>query len=149
MLLSSNNRLVLHTSTLLIWALAAGSVAYWALQISSNSGQSSLNVATAGNETLGGALDATSLARLLGATAPQVVAPAAVSSRFSLKGVVSGSTGKEAALIAVDDKPARAFRVGNAIEEGLFLKSVTARQVTLSTTKDGGTLMTLDMPLVK
>jgi general secretion pathway protein C len=150
MLLSSNDRLVLHTATFLVWALAAGCIGYWALQISSNNEQGKRTVATSGAEMLGGATDSASLARLLGTKAPEVTAPSPASSRFSLKGVVSGATGKEAALIAIDDKPARAFRVGTAIEEGLFLQSVIVRQVTLSASKDGPTLMTLEMPaLVK
>ena len=149
MQVSTQRRLVLHTATFAVWALAALTVGYWALHISSNSKQSNLPRLAAGYTPLGtlnNAGDAATLAQLLGATAPQAVAAPANSSRFVLKGVISGAAGKEAALIAIDDKPAKAFRVGSSVEEGLMLQSASARRVTLSASKDGPAVMTLDMP---
>ena len=49
-------------------------------------------------------------------------------------------------MIAVDGKPARPFRVGGMIEEGLVLQSASARQATLGQSRDGPVLVTLDMP---
>ena len=146
MLASTRNRLVLHTATLLVWMLAASCVGYWILQIVSGPKPGNRIMTAAADGSEANALDATSLARLLGATAPLAAAPVSNSNRFALKGVVSGALGKEAALIAIDDKPARAFRVGNAIEDGLFLQSATARKVTLAATPNGPALMTLEMP---
>ena len=141
------NRLVLHVATLSVWLLAVGAATYWVLHL--NKGRSASNAPTATAAKVE-TVDAGSLGRILGATAPQAAAPVSASNRFSLKGVVSGALGKEAALIVIDDKPARAFRVGSAIEDGLILQSATARQVTLSATPNGPPLMTLDMPpLVK
>lgn len=143
---STQHRLVLHTATFAAWAVAAAGVGYWALQLSSNAGQFNLPTTPIADSRSGNANDPAALARLLGALAPQAVAPMSNSSRFALKGVVSGALGQEAALIAIDDKPARAFRVGSAIEEGLVLQSASKSKVTLSATKGGPILMTLEMP---
>ena len=90
--------------------------------------------------------DPAALARLLGAAAPQAAAPTNVSSRFVLKGVVSGALGQEAALIVIDDKPAKAFRVGSTVEQGLVLQSASKNKVTLASTQGGPAVLTLEMP---
>src|SRR6218665_832777 len=66
--------------------------------------------------------DAQALARLRGAlpsSAPGAAAPvAAPPGRFALIGVLSGRrSGGGAALIAVDGKPARPFRIGAAVDQ--------------------------------
>ena len=137
------NRVGLHAATFCVWLLAVGSAVYWALHMQSGRSSNDAPAAAIAKVELP---DAASLARILGATAPKVAVPVPASSRFALKGVVSGALGKEAALIVIDDKPARAFRVGSAIEDGLILQSATARKVTLSATPDGPPLMTLEMP---
>ena len=105
-----------------------------------------LPISTAAHNPSGNANDPAMLARLLGALAPQAAVATNNSNRFVLKGVVSGALGKEAALIVIDDKPAKAFRVGSSVEEGLILQSASARKVTLSSTMNGPALMTLEMP---
>jgi general secretion pathway protein C len=75
------------------------------------------------------------LTRLLGAApAPEEEGPApvaALASRFRLVGVVAPRSPRAAAeglaLIAVDGKPPRAYRVGAAVEGELVLQSVRAR----------------------
>jgi general secretion pathway protein C len=129
-----------------MWLLVAGSATYWALKMNAGQGPSKASfTAVAAAQTP----DTASMARVLGAAAAQPLKPSSASNRFALKGVVSGALGKEAALIAIDDKPARAFIVGSAIEEGLVLQSATARRVTLSATPNGPALMTLEMPVLK
>lgn len=97
------------------------------------------------------ALDARGLARLLGAE-PLAAAPAApvenVPSRFALIGVLSGRrSGGGAALIAVDGKPAKTFRLGATVAEGLVLQALGPRQAQLGGHIDGPATLTLDMPL--
>ena len=145
MLASTRQRLVLHTATFAAWALAAAGAGYWGLQITSNGGQANLPPAVSANSASSNANDPAALARLLGAAAPQAVT-AANNNRFALKGVVSGALGQEAALIVIDDKPAKAFRVGSTIEDGLILQSAAPRKVTLAASKDGPAVMTLEMP---
>ena len=79
------------------------------------------------------------LTRLLGADAPPPVAATApepaADARFQLIGVVSPRGAQAAreglALIAVDGKPAKAFRVGAAVDGDNVLQSVVARGATL------------------
>lgn len=144
MAVSTSHRLVLHTATLCIWLLAAGSVTYWFLQARQGT-PVNLGLPAAMKPD---AVDSASVARSLGAVAIQAATPSSISSRFALKGIVSGAVGKEAALIAIDNKPALTFKVGAAVEEGLFLQSATAGKVTLSSTRDGPAVMTLEMPLL-
>ena len=145
MLALTRDRLVLHTATLFVWLLAAVCVGYWFLQTVSAKPANQAMTALA-TEAPGNAVDTAGMARLLGATPLVAAAPVSNSNRFSLKGVVSGALGQEAALIVIDDKPAQAFRVGSVVEEGLFLQSATARKVTLSATPGGPASMTLEMP---
>ena len=68
--------------------------------------------------------------------------------RFTLIGVLSGrSSGGGAALIAVDGKPAKPFRVGAAVDEGLVLQALGPRQAQLGGQMGGPATLTLDMPL--
>jgi general secretion pathway protein C len=63
-----------------------------------------------------------------------------------LVGVVAGRSNKGAALIAVDGKPARAFRVGSKIDEGVVLQAVEPRRARLGSGADAATALTLEMP---
>ena len=95
--------------------------------------------------------DAQAMARLLGvpaAGAAAARAPAAsLTSRFALIGVLAGrSSGGGAALIAVDGQPAKPFRVGAVVDEGLVLQSLHPRQARLGASVDGPATLTLDMP---
>ncbi|MCW8181897.1 prepilin-type N-terminal cleavage/methylation domain-containing protein [Verminephrobacter eiseniae] len=95
--------------------------------------------------------DAQALARLLGAlpsSAPGAAAPvAAPPGRFALIGVLSGRrSGGGAALIAVDGKPARPFRIGAAVDQGLLLQTLAPRQARLGPHMGGPATVILDMP---
>ena len=142
---ASPNRLVLHTATLCVWLIAAASAAYWVLQINAMRPAANLPVTTAFKPD---AIDSASIARLLGATTAPTASPVIASNRFALKGVVSGALGREAALIAIDNKPAQTFKVGSLVEEGLLVQSASPRKVTLAASRDGPALITLEMPLM-
>ena len=77
------------------------------------------------------------LSKLLGAAAVQAsAAPVArADSRFKLVGVVAApspaATAQSVAVIAVDGKPARAFRVGAAVDGDTLLLAVRARSIDL------------------
>ncbi len=130
-------------TTLAIWALAAGSVAYWGLRLSAP--QAGLAVPAVAPTPP--APDAQALARLLGAVSAQAPVVASASSRFALVGVLAGqASGSGAALIAVDGKPARPYRVGAALEGGLVLQSLGPRQARLGAAVDGPAVLTLEMP---
>ena len=143
MMVLSQSKWTLRGLTLVVWALAAGSVAYWGLRLLARPpafAPAPLAVSVPMPP------DPAVVARLLGATAAQAAPQASLASRFALSGVVAGAPGGGAALIAVDGNPARPFRVGSVIEEGLVLQSASARQATLGQSRDGPVLVTLDMP---
>ena len=134
--------------TLAIWALAAASAAYWGLRLTAR--PPGMPAPTAAPAPV--AADMQAMARLLGAVtaqAPQAAA-APVSSRFALVGVLAGQQGGSgAALIAVDGKPAKPYRVGATVDAGLVLQSLGPRQARLGAGQEGVTTVTLEMPLRK
>jgi general secretion pathway protein C len=145
MVTTSGSRWAVAGSTFAIWALVAASAAYWGLKLSGTSG-----VATAPPAARSPApVDPAAVARLLGyspavGTSPQ---PSAAS-RFSLVGVVASRAHSGAALISVDGKPPKPFRVGATVDEGLVLKSVDARRAELAPSMDAAPTITLDLPLL-
>ena len=155
--MNHNPRMVTNTyskwgvrlGTLALWAAAGASVVFWGLRLSAPAAGPAAPVVLPAPAVP----DAQALARLLGA-APEApgaapVAPvASLASRFALIGVLSGrSSGGGAALIAVDGKPAKPFRVGAAVDEGLVLQALGPRQAQLGPDAAGPATLTLDMPL--
>lgn len=120
----------------MVWALVAGSALFWGLKL----GSRPLPVPPQAQVVEPGVALRGDLSRLLGADAPAAAADAAptpaADSRFALIGVVSPKPPKASreglALIAVDGKPARAYRVGAVIEGTHVLKDVSARGATLA-----------------
>ena len=136
--------------TLALWAAAGASLVFWGLRLSAPAAGPAAPVAA---QAAPAAPDAQALARLLGAVAatPGAPAPAASpSSRFALVGVLSGRrSGGGAALIAVDGKPAKPFRVGAEVDPGLVLQALGPRQAQLGAALGEPATLTLDMPLPK
>ena len=137
-----------RASTFALWALAAGSAVYWGLQLGGSQRPLSLPAPAARQVA---AVDPVALARLLG-SAPAGMAAAApmptLASRFQLIGVAAGAeSGGGAAVISVDGKPARPYRVGASLEEGLVLKAVRGRQATLADAT-GQPLLVLELPQI-
>ena len=141
----SQSKWGVRTVTVAVWALAAGSALYWGMRLSTDRSIAATPATAAAPTTI----DSLAVARLLGATATQALVLPSIASRFALQGVVAGAPGGGAALISVDGKPARPFRMGSAVEEGLILQSVTARQVTFDASRSGPAVLTIDMPLLK
>lgn len=140
------SRFGLPAVTLVVWALAAASFVYWGLRLAGGNGPAvSAPVLAAPAPPV----DTQTVARLLGAVEAAPMAQASAASRFVLVGVLAGSPGGGAALIGIDGKPAQPFRVGSAVDEGLVLQSAVARQARLAATRDGPTVITLDMPPLK
>jgi general secretion pathway protein C len=135
--------------TLLFWALAAASMVWWGLRLGGSSApaQGALAPVAMAAEV---PVDPAALARLLGAAPPSAAAPApGVASRFVLLGVVAGPSNKGAALIAVDGKPGRAYRVGSKIDEGVMLQAVEPRRARLAPDADAAPSLVLEMPPVR
>lgn len=139
------NRWTVAAVTFVLWALVAAGAVYWGLKFSSRAGGPVIvpapqRVATA---------DPAAVARLLGAT-PAAAAPTpSLSSRFALVGVVASRSHRGAALIAVDGRPPKPYRVGAAVDPGLVLQSVDARRAVLAASADGPPALTLELPAVR
>jgi general secretion pathway protein C len=136
-------------ATFALWALALASTVAWGLKLGGSGRTVPVPAASARPVP---AADPAAIARLLGggAVAAGVSAPvASLASRFQLMGVVAEvHSGGGAAVIAVDGKPAKPFRVGASVDEGVVLQSVRGRQAVLGA-PNGPALVTLEVPLLR
>jgi len=143
------SRWAVRLATLLVWGVAAASCVYWGLRLTPRAPAA----AVAAPVRAPTPVDPAAVARLLGATPVTQAAAAApvtsLASRFNLLGVVAAQSRRGAALIAVDGKPARPFRVGTSIDQGLVLKSVEGRRAVIASSLDGPALLTLELPPLK
>ena len=136
-------------AALAFWGAAAASAAFWGLRMTSaqaGAGASTVAMSAAAQADPG------AVARLLGAvSASPSMAPMAPAqaSRFVLTGVVSSASQRGAALIAVDGKPPKPYRVGARIEDGLVLQAVAPRKALLGPALDGPAAFTLELPAPK
>lgn len=132
--------------TLALSALAGACVVYWGFKLSAPAGRAT-PVASAPEQVTA---DPLALARLLGAQAVATTDAPSLASRFVLMGLLAGTTsGEGAALIAMDGKPARPYRVGASLEPGLVLQSLSRREARLGPAVDGVTTLTLEIPRQK
>jgi general secretion pathway protein C len=137
-----HSRWAVAGATFALWALVAAGAVYWGLKLSGRSAAATAPVAA----RTPAPADPAAVARLLG-SGPQAATPvASVASRFALVGVVASRGDNATALIAVDGKPAKPFRVGVAVDEGLVLQAVEARRVILAASADSQTAVTLELP---
>ena len=84
------------------------------------------------------------MARALGQIAAQEAPKAQTNSQFKLLGVIASSSGQGSALIATDDgQPPKAYRVGQAVQDGLTLVALTTRQARL---QSSGAEVLLELP---
>jgi general secretion pathway protein C len=144
--LSASSRMVLPAATLLVWGAVAFSAVTWSLRWSAT-GDAPSN-ANAATQTLP-EVDASGAARSLGAAPAQAVATPSLASRFELQGVMSGGPHAGAALIAVDGNPAKPYRVGAVVADGLMLQSTQDRRISLGAAVDGPQILVLELPAKK
>jgi general secretion pathway protein C len=131
-----------HGLTLLVWALAAASVVFWALKfVPGPSAPSAQPLPDAG-----AAADPQAVARLLGANLRGPATASAGASRYTLLGVVADRDHQGAALIAVDGQPPKPYLVGAKVDGDLLLQSVAPRRALLGPGADAPASVTLDLP---
>jgi general secretion pathway protein C len=130
---------------------------YWALQFVQGP-VSPVSAAVAAPVPGRGAVDTQALAKGLGggivtlrdtSSAGASAAPSTLqASRFVLTGVVVNrpTSGQGVALIAVDGKPPRPYRVGTPLADGIVLHSVSAGKAMLATGLDAAPGLTLELP---
>jgi general secretion pathway protein C len=119
---------------------------FWVLRISAPADALAPPVATT---RLVASADPAAVARLLGAVPKTntVAATPEAASRFALWGVIAYGTSRGAALISVDGKPPRPWRVGAQLGEGYVLQSVGLRAATLGASVDSAPAFTLQLPV--
>ena len=142
--------------TLLVWALAIGSITFWALRhVPSEPAQAAPVASTAPAPPPPGDLAAV-FGRRAAASAPipgaaasapgtVAAAPRSPAERFALVGVVADPRQGGVALISVDGAPARPFEVGARIEEGLRLARVSPQAAVLIP-RPPASAITLELP---
>ncbi len=137
-----------QSAALVVWACVAGSAVFWGLRlfVAPQAVPPGTPVASLG--ATGGA----DLARVLGEEPAPAVTEAEAqvpqSERFKLIGVLSPPASRArregVALIAIDDQPAKAYRIGAPIEGDTVLQAVQARGAVLGT-RDGVALVSLQL----
>ena len=135
----------------LLAGLAAASAVYWALKwpgAGASTNAASVLVADAAPA------NPQALARALGGgnvvaeveQQPAALAVASLAGRLALVGVVAYRNKGGAALISIDGKPARPYRVGARVDDALVLQSVAARRAVLAEKLQGPASITLELP---
>jgi len=146
MVSNAGNRWAVAAGTFVLWGLAAASAVYWGMKLSSNVGMGAI-APPAPNAP---ASDPAAIGRVLGATSSPTAAPvASLASRFALLGIVAEPDGGGAALISVDGKPPRPYRVGATVDEGLVLQSVQPKRASMGASMQAPASVSLDLPLRK
>ncbi len=133
-----------------IWAAVAASAVFWLLRLSTSSPTAPPYTVAVTSATP----PRNDLTAVFGAPAAMqpTVAPMepGLASRFKLLGVAAPREGGDSAglaLIAVDGKPARGFKVGTVIDGDLVLQSVHPRGAALGT-KGAAPAVSLELPPV-
>jgi general secretion pathway protein C len=136
-------------TTFTLWALAAGSAVFWFLHVPSPASGANAAVAAMSVAQTASTDVTAQVAKALGAkdAAPVAVLASDAAKRFQLQGVVAVGSSRGAALISVDGKPAKPYRVGSSVEDGLQVTSVAARSASLGS--NGAAAFTLELPLKK
>jgi general secretion pathway protein C len=133
-------------ATFVVALLLAASVVFWVLRWPVRDAGMALPLPAANQDMP--ALSASTVTRLLGAL-PAAADNAAVpdaGSRFALTGVVALGAGRGVALVSIDGKPAKPYRIGSQLEEGWVLQSVAARSVALGAEATGPVRLQLELP---
>jgi general secretion pathway protein C len=132
--------MLVRFGSFVVWALVAASAVFWGLRLAGSSAAIPASTVSMGEaNVLPEVAD-----RFWGrpAAEPQAaMAPVSrpdISARFKLAGVAAPRYAGESglAVIAVDGRPPRVYRVGASVDGELMLLSVSARAATLSSSRD-------------
>ena len=141
---SGSNSWTLRLFTLLIWLFVGLCAAYWAFKFATT--KTIEATATPAAPTV--VVDSKAIGRLLGATdniaVKAINTPA--NTKFVLFGLASSAGGQGYALIALDGKPAKPYRVGSLVADDLVLKSISKTGVLLATSLKAPDGVTLELP---
>src|SRR5574341_1025769 len=125
-----------RVSAFIVWAVVAASLAFWGLRmfVRATPVPAQATPVSTAQAARGDIVRLFALPR----SEPSAPAQPALASRFKLVGVMAPKAGAAAsapgygiALIAIDDKPARAYAVGARLDEGLVLQNVSMRSMSI------------------
>lgn len=138
----------LRSTTFFLAALTAASAAYWLLPGGMPSQHTPLSTSTTEIRP-----DTQQVARVLGGGqtgttgTPGGAQADSLASHFKLSGVVADRLQGGIALIAVDEEPAKPYRIGEPVGQTLVLHSVTPRSAALAAGLDAPVSVTLELPV--
>ena len=144
---TSSNSWTLRLFTLMVWLAVGLCATYWAFKFVTTKHVE----ATAALPAPTVVVDSKAVGKLLGATdivAVKVINTPA-STKFVLFGLASTARGQGVALIALDGKPARPYRVGSLVADDLVLKSISKTGVILAVSLQAPEGVTLELPQLK
>ena len=134
-------------TSLLVWAVVAYSAVVFALQWG---GGVPVDAMVAGSEQkqVLPEVDALAVSKALGA-APVQSASASLASRFVLVGVMDGGPTQGVALISVDGKPAKPYRLGQTVSDGFVVLATGPKKAELGPQLGAASALVLELPLKK
>ncbi len=137
----------LRLTSLLVWAVVAYSAVVFGLRWG---GDVPVDFAVAGSEQkqVLSDVDALSVSKALGA-APVQSASASLASRFVLVGVMDGGPSQGVALISVDGKPAKPYRLGQTVSDGFVVVGTGPKKAELGPQLGVASSLVLELPIKK
>lgn len=137
----------LRLISLLVWAVVAYSAVVFGLQWGDGV---PVDAVVAGSEQkqVTPDVDSLSVSKALG-VAPVQSASASLASRFVLVGVMDGGPSQGVALISVDGKPAKPYRLGQAVSEGFVVVGTGPKKAELGPQLGAAATLLLELPLKK
>jgi general secretion pathway protein C len=137
----------LRLTSLLVWAVVAYSAVVFGLQWG---GGEPVDAVVAGSEQkqFSPDVDSLSVSKALG-VAPVQSASASLAIRFVLVGVMDGGPSQGVALISVDGKPAKPYRLGQTVSDGLVVVGTGPKKAELGPQMGVASSLVLELPLKK
>ena len=134
-------------TSLLVWAVVAYSAVVFALQCG---GGVPVDAVVAGSEQkqVLPEVDALAVSKALG-VAPVQSASASLASRFVLVGVMDGGPTQGVALISVDGKPAKPYRLGQTVTDGFVVLATGPKKAELGPQLGAASSLVLELPMKK
>jgi general secretion pathway protein C len=137
----------MRLTNLLVWAVVAYSAVVFGLQWGAGA---PVDAVVAGSEQkqVSPDVDSLSVSKALG-VAPVQSASASLASRFVLVGVMDGGPSQGVALISVDGKPAKPYRLGQTVSDGLVVVGTGPKKAELGPQMGVAPSLVLELPLKK
>ena len=132
----------------MVWAGVAFSAVVLLLHWSAGAQEGVALVASTEQKQVLPDVDALAVSKALGA-APVQSASASLASRFVLVGVMDGGPAQGVALISVDGKPAKPYRVGQTVSDGFVVVGTGPKKAELGPQLGAAATLLLELPLKK